>query len=170
MIRRPPRSTLFPYTTLFRSNAAVPPSWLPLTTRLEQAFAARAAGLANPTRSLLLVAALNDNDLLIEDLAAASLLAGAAVTMADLAPAVSALLVTVDGERLRFRHPVVRSAIQQAAGAARRQTAHTALARVITDEPDRRLWHQAVAAVGPDEALATAVEQAAIRALGFRGI
>src|SRR5256886_13706820 len=34
MIRRPPRSTLFPYTTLFRSMhesdaMAVPPRWLP---------------------------------------------------------------------------------------------------------------------------------------------
>src|SRR3712207_7381506 len=26
MIRRPPRSTLFPYTTLFRSDAALPPT------------------------------------------------------------------------------------------------------------------------------------------------
>src|SRR3712207_8125097 len=28
MIRRPPRSTLFPYTTLFRSQGLPPPSWL----------------------------------------------------------------------------------------------------------------------------------------------
>src|SRR3712207_8437521 len=27
MIRRPPRSTLFPYTTLFRSRRTAPPSW-----------------------------------------------------------------------------------------------------------------------------------------------
>src|SRR3712207_8135098 len=27
MIRRPPRSTLFPYTTLFRSNELCPPGW-----------------------------------------------------------------------------------------------------------------------------------------------
>src|SRR5205809_6805186 len=27
MIRRPPRSTLFPYTTLFRSISVLPPSW-----------------------------------------------------------------------------------------------------------------------------------------------
>src|SRR3712207_7590395 len=27
MIRRPPRSTLFPYTTLFRSGAALPATW-----------------------------------------------------------------------------------------------------------------------------------------------
>src|SRR6266542_6222567 len=32
MIRRPPRSTLFPYTTLFRSRAA-PPFWPPRSSR-----------------------------------------------------------------------------------------------------------------------------------------
>src|SRR4249919_4079150 len=35
MIRRPPRSTLFPYTTLFRSNIrARSPRWTPLPCRL----------------------------------------------------------------------------------------------------------------------------------------
>src|SRR2546425_7809732 len=29
MIRRPPRSTLFPYTTLFRSDHALPQPWEP---------------------------------------------------------------------------------------------------------------------------------------------
>src|SRR6476619_7677128 len=34
MIRRPPRSTLFPYTTLFRSSAPAPPaSWAPALRR-----------------------------------------------------------------------------------------------------------------------------------------
>src|SRR3712207_7235915 len=31
MIRRPPRSTLFPYTTLFRSSSAVPRGWTAVT-------------------------------------------------------------------------------------------------------------------------------------------
>src|SRR5262245_65348281 len=31
MIRRPPRSTLFPYTTLFRSVSAASPRWVRLT-------------------------------------------------------------------------------------------------------------------------------------------
>src|SRR2546427_4301193 len=31
MIRRPPRSTLFPYTTLFRSRALIPPGHLRAT-------------------------------------------------------------------------------------------------------------------------------------------
>src|SRR2546426_11903286 len=33
MIRRPPRSTLFPYTTLFRSAAATPALWAPAPAR-----------------------------------------------------------------------------------------------------------------------------------------
>ena len=44
--------------------------WLPLTTRLEQTFAARASDLPARTRSALLVAALNDGPLLSEVLAA----------------------------------------------------------------------------------------------------
>src|SRR5258708_13319383 len=34
MIRRPPRSTLFPYTTLFRSHFELPEITLPAITRL----------------------------------------------------------------------------------------------------------------------------------------
>src|SRR3712207_8716356 len=36
MIRRPPRSTLFPYTTLFRSDAGVPTSWASLEEALNE--------------------------------------------------------------------------------------------------------------------------------------
>ena len=35
MIRRPPRSTLFPYTTLFRSNQAILQSTIELAHRLD---------------------------------------------------------------------------------------------------------------------------------------
>src|SRR3712207_8105090 len=34
MIRRPPRSTLFPYTTLFRSGAEVVVRWVAVTQRV----------------------------------------------------------------------------------------------------------------------------------------
>ena len=51
--------------------------WLPLTTRLERAFAARALELPAQTRTALLVAALNDGPLLSEVLAAATVLADA---------------------------------------------------------------------------------------------
>src|SRR2546426_7629063 len=42
MIRRPPRSTLFPYTTLFRSNA--------LAQHLEQRIETRVGDLFEPVR------------------------------------------------------------------------------------------------------------------------
>src|SRR5947208_12347717 len=48
MIRRPPRSTLFPYTTLFRSN------------RLQRLVAAACAGLADASPQAILETTLRD--------------------------------------------------------------------------------------------------------------
>src|SRR2546430_7573569 len=46
MIRRPPRSTLFPYTTLFRSrrSAATSAAWAPIRGRIPTAEAAATGG------------------------------------------------------------------------------------------------------------------------------
>src|SRR6266568_6096144 len=41
MIRRPPRSTLFPYTTLFRSRRTGRPAWQPLSARRSRGPATR---------------------------------------------------------------------------------------------------------------------------------
>src|SRR2546430_9738729 len=52
MIRRPPRSTLFPYTTLFRSNPPLPPASLPCRPVPHLQPIRRAAdGKANPSAS-----------------------------------------------------------------------------------------------------------------------
>jgi DNA-binding CsgD family transcriptional regulator len=140
--------------------------WIPLTRRLEQAFASRLPGLPTVTRTALLAAALNDGDALAEVLAAASIVAGAPVSVADLAVAVAAGLAEVDGPSVRFRHPLVRSAVGEAAGPARRQAMHRALAEVVADGPDRQVWHRAAASLGPDEAVAAGLEAAAGRAFG----
>src|SRR4051794_11766163 len=146
------------------SDARLPFDGLPLTARLEHAFAARAMALPATTRALLLVAALNDSEDLREALVAAASVAGVAVRVADLAPATAALLVDADEGMLRFHHPLVRSAIRQAATLAERSAAHVALALVVADDPDRAVWHRAAATVGSDEDVATELEAAAARA------
>jgi DNA-binding CsgD family transcriptional regulator len=138
---------------------------LPLTARLERSFAFRLGELPPANRTLLLVAAIDDEGNLGEILRAASLVDGARHTVASLGPGVAARLVEIDGTELRFRHPLVRSAISQAAGAAERHAAHAALAQVLADQPDRRAWHRAASIVEPDEDVASELEAAAERAL-----
>jgi len=150
---------------LERAGATAPlPSWLPLTTRLEQAFATRHDDLPAPTRDLLLVAALNDGEALAEALEAAALLTGGPVTAEDVTPAVGASLIEIDGTSVRFRHPLVRSAIRQDAGLARRHGAHLALAETLAGTPDRQVWHRAASAMGPDEHVASELVRVATHA------
>lgn len=93
---------------------------LPLTMRLERAFAAQGVALPAATRNLLLIASADDGGgSLGEILEATRAMAGEGPTAEDLAPAVSARLVDLDGGRVVFRHPLVRSAIHQAASGAR---------------------------------------------------
>ncbi|MDJ0345567.1 LuxR family transcriptional regulator, partial [Streptomyces sp. PH10-H1] len=85
---------------------------------------------------------------------------------ADLPPAEEGGLIQLDDDRLRFRHPLVRAAVYQRAPLADRLIVHQALAAIL-DSPqdaDRRAWHLASAATGPDEAAAAALEDTAGRA------
>ncbi|MFD2024458.1 ATP-binding protein [Promicromonospora aerolata] len=130
--------------------------------RVETEFQNRAAGLPDETRMLLLIAAADptgDPSLLGRAGARAGIDPGSAV------PAESAGLIEI-GTRVRFRHPLVRSAVYRAAGHADRRRAHAALAAATepTLEPDRRAWHAAQATSGPDEQIAAELERSAARA------
>jgi DNA-binding CsgD family transcriptional regulator len=138
---------------------------LPITERLERAFAGRVSELPVATRSLLLVAALDEVASVREILAAASRVGNAPTTVDDIAPAETARLVSVIGQDLRFRHPLVRAAIYHAAPTSVRQAAHRALAQTHAADPDRSVWHQAAALTGPEEQVAADLEAAAERAL-----
>jgi DNA-binding CsgD family transcriptional regulator len=148
-----------------RQSLSRPPSLLPLTDRLERAFAAQQSSLPETTRALLLAAATDDGNALPELLAVASALAGAAVSADELLPAIEIGLVEIGEAGVRFRHPLMRSAIYQAASVSQRRAAHRALATFLADRPDRRAWHQAAAVLGPDEQVAADLEAAAVRAM-----
>ncbi|XVQ10562.1 AAA family ATPase [Spirillospora sp. CA-255316] len=139
--------------------------WLPTTRRLERAFLSRASGLPDPTQTILLIAAADDEGDLKEILGAAELLDGTAHSIGSLEPAVKAGLIELDGHEVRFRHPLIRSAIYQAATPSRRLAAHAALATALDDHQERRAWHRAAASPGPDDDVALDLEAAALKAL-----
>jgi DNA-binding CsgD family transcriptional regulator len=136
---------------------------IPVSARVERAFLARVHRLPEETQTLLLVAAADDSGELATVLRAAAQL-GAAAEALDVAE--QAGLARVRGTRLELRHPLVRSAVYQAAPISRRQAAHRALASVLDGEveADRRAWHRAAASVEPDPSVGEELEQAAERA------
>jgi DNA-binding CsgD family transcriptional regulator len=79
------------------------------------------------------------------------------------APAVAAGLGVVESGQFRFRHPLMRSAVQQAAAPAECRAGHAALAEVLADRPDRSVWHRAAAADRPAETVAADLAELARR-------
>ncbi len=143
-------------------GARVPPA------RIEQRFRRRLAALPADTRLLMLVAAAEPaGDPVLVWRAAERLGIPAAAAMAAQTDGLLEI-----GARVRFRHPLMRSAVYSAASLPQRQAVHRALAEV-TDrdrDPDRRAWHLAAAASGPDEEVAAELERSAGRAQARGGM
>jgi DNA-binding CsgD family transcriptional regulator/tetratricopeptide (TPR) repeat protein len=136
---------------------------LRLTERLQHTFNTRADELPRQAQTLLLVAALNDSGAVNEIVAAARLLADD-VGEEHLAAAVVVGLLRLHGMEIEFRHPLVRSAVYEAATTEQRRTASAALAQMLASDPDRSVWHRAAAAEGPDEEVVQMLEATAERA------
>jgi len=130
---------------------------IPLTARLEHSFAARLRGLSAPARIAAVVAAAADGDDFAEIAAAITLAVPGPGGASSLRPVLDAGILAVSQARVRFEHPLMRSAIYSAAGPELRRRAHAALAEVLDMEPRRQAWHLAAAAVAPDEAGLTAL-------------
>ena len=145
-------------------GGAALPAVLPLTERLEGAYAARASEMPGETRRVLLIAAADEAGVLGEILAAAAA-SGVARPADALEPAIEGGLVDVDAGSVRFRHPLIRSGVYQAATLVDRRLAHAVLAETLKDAPDRRAWHLAAAVLGSDESVARELDKAAARAL-----
>jgi DNA-binding CsgD family transcriptional regulator/tetratricopeptide (TPR) repeat protein len=143
-------------------GTAALPAQLHLTDHVEQVFRDRCRRLPEPVQQLLLLASADDTGRL-EVLSRASAALG--LEEADVQAALDSGLLSTTGT-VSLRHPLVRSAIYQAASHADRRRAHRALADALAGagEPDREVWHRAHAAEGPDEGLVGALADAGARA------
>src|SRR3954471_496737 len=144
--------------------AALPGDALSLTDRLEQAFAARVTDLPEATRWLLLAAAGDDEESLDEVLRAGRLAAAAELDSDDLQPAADGAIVEFDAKTVRFRHPLMRSAVLQRAGLQHRRWVHQALGAALRGQPDRAIWHRAAVLTGVHEDVAADLQAAGERA------
>ncbi|MFD7111003.1 AAA family ATPase [Streptomyces microflavus] len=142
------------------------PGALPPSGRVEESFRRRIGALPEDARTLILLAAADPTGNPTLVWAAAAKLRISAEAAEPLADAGLADF----GTRVSFRHPLSRSVTYQAASPRDRRLAHEALAESIEErfDPDRRAWHRAQAAVGPDEEVAAALTRSADRA-GRRG-
>lgn len=140
------------------------PDVVPLTRRLERAFAGRYAELPRPTRLMVLAAALIGRESTDEASAAVSHVLGREPESGWLNPAAAAGLIEHSPSRIRFRHPLVRSAVTSTSDAAERRTILEALTRTL-DDPDRTVWWRAELVPGPDQELADELDRLAASSL-----
>jgi DNA-binding CsgD family transcriptional regulator len=144
------------------------PDAMPLSRSIEASFLRRLDGLPTEARRLLLLAAADPvgDPVLVWEAAERLAIGREGVT-----PAVDAGLIEF-GARVRFRHPLVRSAAYRSASVQERQDVHRALANATDPriDPDRRAWHRAQATPRPDEAVAEELERSAGRAQARGGL
>lgn len=136
---------------------------IPVPERIQAAYRTRLDAMPPSTRrALLLVACEGRGDLAV--------LAGAVTrvqaSLTELDQAVEAGLLRSDHGQLRFCHPLLATCVVEEAGPAACRAAHTALAEELGGkDDDRAVWHRAAAAIGPDEAVSTALAGVAERAI-----
>ncbi|MFE9201956.1 LuxR C-terminal-related transcriptional regulator [Micromonospora sp. NPDC007230] len=145
-----------------RAGRLSPVGAMPVADRVQEAFQAQIAALPETARTALLIAAADGSGEL-------GTLVAAGATLDALGAAERSRLIEVKGTIVGFRHPLIRAAAYQGAPATRRLAVHRALADALTRSPavdaaDRRAWHLAAAALGPDEEIARELAEAAERA------
>ena len=127
---------------------------------IERGFRTELGTLPEETRRALLVPAAEER---LPHAELDAVLARLEIEPGALDPAELAGALVADGNRLRFRHPLLRSVAYHAAPLRERVAVHAALAAELEGaggDPTRRAWHLAAAATGPDEGVAAALEAA----------
>ncbi len=153
-------------TTLSRDQlrgTAPLPAQPHVTARMERVFLDRCRRLPGSVQTLVLVVAADDSGRVATVRRAAALLG---VDDRAFDAAERSGLVVVRDDRLRVRHPLVRSAVYQAATSGERRRVHRAIADVLDPrvEADRHAWHRAASVDGPDPAVVAALDATAARA------
>src|SRR5215207_8693123 len=140
---------------------------VPVGATVTRAFAERAERLPEEAQRALLVAAVSSSAR-VEPVVEALRLLGLDERSLELAE--DAALVGIEGGRISFRHPLVRSAVVQGAVASERRRVHRALAEALAGHSEEeRAWHLAAAALGPDEQAAAALAEVGVRARARSG-
>ncbi|MEV6864130.1 AAA family ATPase [Streptosporangium subroseum] len=145
-----------------RAGRLSPVGAMPVADRVQEAFQTQIAALPEPARIALLIAAADGSGEL-------ETVVGAGASLHGLESAERSRLIEIRGTIVGFRHPLIRAAAYQSAPVTQRLAVHQALADALTglaatDAADRRAWHLAAAALGPDEDVARELEEAAERA------
>lgn len=133
---------------------------LPVGARVRAAFLRQVEALSADGRAALLVAAAEEGGNVGTVLGAAARLG---LPVGALDPAERSGLVQLTGAEIRFRHPLIRSAVYADASFDRRRAAHLAIAAYLSaaGEDDQATWHLAVATTAPDEKIAAALDRGA---------
>ena len=150
-----------------RAGLEALPEPLPTTTTIQEAYARRIGALPEAAQRALVVAAAEPSrQIRLIERACVEL----HIDPSALAAAEDAGLLAVVGAQAVFHHPLVSAAAYHSARPTDRRLIHSALANALeTEDPSRRAWHLAEAAAGPDEAAATALEDAARAAYARSG-
>jgi len=140
-----------------RGSSLRPAEPLPIPRTLEELVRARLDRLPATVRQVLEAAAL------LAEPTPAGLAAAASEPEREagaLDRAFAAGLIELEGERIRFTHPLLAAAVVSGVGPQRRQQVHARLAQIVVD-PEQRARHMALATEGVDPAVAESLEQAA---------
>lgn len=148
----------FPHALKGASADATITDTLPVTTRIRESFASRLDQLPHGALTLLLLAACLQSGELAELAAAAR---ADDLDLGELDEAQELDLIRLDGQTVRFTHPIIASIVVSQASPGQLREAHRLLARTLARQPERALRHRAAAATVADEALAAELESAA---------
>jgi DNA-binding CsgD family transcriptional regulator len=130
---------------------------LPVPERLQELMRDRLASLpAGAREALPVVAALSRPT--------PALVSAVTGDEAVLRPALDGHVLQLEGERLRFSHPLLASVAYQSLDALSRRALHRRLATLVAEEEEERARHLALGSSEPSEAVATVLERAAAHA------